>query len=65
MRVQQGAKVLASIKLILMILLACPALHIIDAVPVNLSLNHNLLCQTGDLTSTFAKKKAAVAPMCT
>ena len=40
-----------------MILLACPELHIIDAVPMNLSLNHNLLRQMGDdLTSAFAKK---------
>jgi hypothetical protein len=36
--------------------LACPALHLIDAVPVNLSLNHSLLRQTGNLTSAFAKK---------
>ena len=41
--------------MILLVYLACPALHIIDVVPVNLSLNHNLLRQTGDLTSAFAK----------
>ena len=35
--------------LILLVYLACPAVHIIDAVPVNLSLNHSLLRQTGDL----------------
>ena len=35
--------------------LSCPALHIIDAVPVNVS-NHSLLRQTGDLTSAFAEK---------
>jgi hypothetical protein len=34
----------------------CPALHIIDAVPVNLSLNHSLLLQMGNLTSVFVKK---------
>ena len=66
-------KVLANIKLILektinlnytwlmilLVYLACPALHIVDAVPVNLSSNHSLLCQTGDdlLTSAFAKRK--------
>ena len=37
--------------------LACPALNIIDAMPVHFSLNHSLLHQTGDdLTSAFAKK---------
>ena len=43
--------------MILLVYLACPALHLIDAVPVNLSSNHSLLHQTGDdLTSACAKK---------
>ena len=43
--------------------LACPALHTINEVPVNLSSNHSLLRQTGgDLTSAFAKKKHCRCP---
>ena len=43
--------------MILLVYLACPALHIIDTVPVNLSLNHSLVRQTGDLTCAFVKKQ--------
>jgi hypothetical protein len=43
--------------MILLVDLACPALDIINAVPVNLSSNYNLLRQTGDdLTSASLKK---------
>ena len=43
--------------MILLVYLACPVLHIINAVPVNLSLNHSLLRQTGDLTKAHSRKK--------
>ena len=44
--------------MILLVYLACPVLHIFDEVPVDLTLNHNLLRQTGDLTSAFTKKSS-------
>ena len=46
--------------------LACPALHIINAGPVNLSSNHSLLQlrQTGDdLTKVYSRKSTIVAQM--
>ena len=42
--------------MILLVYLACPVLHRIDAVPVKFFIDSQPTCQTGDLTSAFAKK---------